>query len=183
MASDFDADMAEVAGSRSWREELASLVGDTGIRYPGDVAAEMAAEGFNGGEEAAAAAETESLKDQVKGFLKASAEMLGELGRGCRDVAVQSLGKEDSFVVRKLGGPWKLVSGRLSFLNEYLPEDRDPVHAWPVVISVFLIAFAGARFVNWDWFCVSLVNCLIGLVLGTLDFILIDHMVAQFHSG
>lgn len=178
MASDYDADISEVAGSRSWTEELASLVEDTGIRYPGDVAAE----GFDGGEEEAAAA-AESLKDQVKGFLKASAEMLGELGRGCRDVAVQSLGKEDSFVVRKLGGPWKLVSGRLSFLNEYLPEDRDPVHAWPVVISVFLIAFAGARFVNWDWFCVSLVNCLIGLVVGTLDFILIGHMVAQFHSG
>lgn len=171
MASDFDADMSDAAGSRSWREELASLVEDTGIRYPGDVAAEMAAEGFDGGEEAAAAAE--SLKDQVKGFLKASAEMLGELGRGCRDVAVQSLGNEDSFVLRKLGGPWKLVSGRLSFLNEYLPEDRDPVHAWPVVISVFLIAFAG----------VSLVNCLVGLVVGTSDFILIDHMVAQFHSG
>lgn len=180
MASDFDADTSEIAGSRSWTEELASLVEDTGIRYPVDVAAGIAAEGFDGGEEAAAA---ESLKDQVKGFLKASAEMLGELGRGCRDVAVQSLGKEDSFVVRKLGGPWKLVSGRLSFLNEYLPEDRDPVHAWPVVISVFLIAFAGARFVNWDWFCVSLVSCLIGLVVGTLDFILIDHMIAQFHSG
>ncbi|XXG81139.1 hypothetical protein AAC387_Pa09g1841 [Persea americana] len=138
MASDYDADISEVAGSRSWTEELASLVEDTGIRYPGDVAVE----GFDGGEEAAAAAAAESLKDQVKGFLKASVEMLGELGRGCRDVAVQSLGKEDSFVVRKLGGPWKLVSGRLSFLNEYLPEDRDPVHAWPVVISVFLIAFA-----------------------------------------
>lgn len=145
-----ESEKSEVAGSRSWRDELASLVKDTGIRYRGEdrsgAAVERPAEGFDGGDEAA-----ESLKDQVKGFLKASAEMLGELGRGCRDIAVQSLGKEDSFVVRKLGGPWKEVSGRLSFLNEYLPEDRDPVHAWLIVISVFLIAFAGA-ICNWDRF-------------------------------
>ncbi|XP_068636419.1 uncharacterized protein [Aristolochia californica] len=84
--------------------------------------------------------ESESLKDQMKGFLKASAELVQDLGRGCRDIIQQNIMKEDSIIVKKLAGPWTLVSNRLRFLNEYLPEDRDPVHAWPVVISVVLLA-------------------------------------------
>ncbi|KAG9453365.1 hypothetical protein H6P81_006269 [Aristolochia fimbriata] len=137
--------MAEVDGSRSWREELASLV-DTSVTYTGDVL-EMETRNmdtFSPATEAFDTVETveesESLKDQMKGFLKASAELIQELGRGCRDIIEQNIIKEDSIVVKKLAGPWDVVSSRLRFLNEYLPEDRDPVHAWPVVISVFLLA-------------------------------------------
>ncbi|KAL5985766.1 hypothetical protein ACLOJK_027753 [Asimina triloba] len=135
--------MSDASGSRTWREELASLVEDTGIRYGADglgvpIASEREMEGSRVGggggdvEEDAPGASTESFKNQVKEFLKGSAELLQELGRGCRDIIQQSLGTEDSYVARKLGGPWAKVSSRLSFMNEYLPEDRDPVHAWPL---------------------------------------------------
>lgn len=130
-------------GSGSWTEELASLV-DAGIRYPGDPVDSSGSlfetkSGFVSDE----ASETESLKDQLKGFAKAWGEMLLELGRGCKDIVQQNLLTEDSYVVRKFGGSAAKVSSRLSFLNEYLPEDRDPVHAWPVIISVFIFALAG----------------------------------------
>ncbi|XP_068636411.1 uncharacterized protein [Aristolochia californica] len=137
--------MAEVDGTRSWREELASLV-DTRVVYTADgVEMEtrnldsfsLVSEVFDTVE---GVEESESLKDQMKGFLKASAELVQDLGRGCRDIIQQNIMKEDSIIVKKLAGPWTLVSNRLRFLNEYLPEDRDPVHAWPVVISVVLLA-------------------------------------------
>ncbi|XP_077239548.1 uncharacterized protein LOC143880430 [Tasmannia lanceolata] len=141
--------MSEVKGSRSWREELASIVEDTGIRYTEDGIgvvegveenkSDVFNEGFGGVDIVEA---DESFKDQMKGFLKASGEMLLELGRGCRDIVMQSLGNEDSFIVRKLGPPCKVLSSRLSFLNEYLPEDRDPVYAWPIVLFVFFLALA-----------------------------------------
>lgn len=130
-------------GSKSWREELASLLDDTGIRHaeagrgittPG--AMELSSTDFVGGE-------SESLKDQIKEFLKASGELLVDLSRGCRDIVQQSLEKEDSFVVRKFGGPYAKVCGKLRFLNDFLPEDRDPAHAWPTVFFVFILALAG----------------------------------------
>nr|DAD26090.1 TPA_asm: hypothetical protein HUJ06_027558 [Nelumbo nucifera] len=141
--------MPEVTASKSWREELASLVEDTGIRYAGDgigttpAALETRRADFIGVEGLEGdGAEIESLKDQVKGFLKSVAEMLQELARGCRDIVQQNLGNEDSYIVKKLGGPWAKVSSRLSFMNEFLPEDRDPAHAWPVVFFVFILALA-----------------------------------------
>ncbi|OVA09910.1 hypothetical protein BVC80_1751g66 [Macleaya cordata] len=139
--------MSEVTVTKSWRDELASLVEDTGIQYTGDGigipsadAVETKTRDFVGIE--GDVVETESFKDQVKGFLKASGEMLTELAKGCRDIVQQSLGNEDSYVVKKFGGHWEKVSGKLSFMNEFLPEDRDPVHAWPVIFFVFTIALA-----------------------------------------
>ena len=136
--------MSEVTGSKSWREEFMNLMEDTGIRYTGD------AVGISTVFEAKRAelvfeesAESESLKDQVKGFAKAWGEMVVELGKGCKDIVQQNFLTEDSYVVQKLRGPVQKVSGRLSFLNGYLPEDRDPFHAWSVIIFVFLFAFAG----------------------------------------
>ncbi|XP_043696153.1 uncharacterized protein LOC122646630 [Telopea speciosissima] len=136
--------MSEVTVNRSWRDELASLVEDTGIRYPDDgIGVAPTATSFSGDEGLEGdTAEAESFKDQFKGFLTASAEMLLELARGCRDVVLQNLGNEDSYVVRKFGGPLAKVSRRLSFLNEYLPEDRDPVHAWSIIFFVFILALS-----------------------------------------
>ena len=117
--------------------------------------------------------EAESFKDQVKEFLKASAEMGVELVKGCRDIVKQSLGNENSYVVRKFGGHWNRLSRRLSFLNEFLPEDRDPTHAWSVVLFVSVLAFTGTsetvpllnfencwmRFCNLHWFGCKNENC------------------------
>ncbi|KAK3038402.1 hypothetical protein RJ639_030568 [Escallonia herrerae] len=142
--------MTEVTGTKTWREELASLVEDTGIRYTGDAshaigslsppAFEVKRSEFIVGE--AGEHEPESFKDQVKGFAKAWGEIVVELGRGCRDVVQQSLLTDDSYVVKKIRGLCTNVSCKLRFLNEYLPEDRDPLHAWPVIISVFILALA-----------------------------------------
>ncbi|BAT01026.1 Os07g0289600, partial [Oryza sativa Japonica Group] len=44
------------------------------------------------------------------------------------DLAAQSFtGAEDSELARRLRGPAVAVRERLSFMNEYLAEDRDPV--------------------------------------------------------
>lgn len=134
--------MSEVNGSRSWQEGLASLVDDTGYRYNTGSFETRRSEFTVAGD--SPEGETESLRDQVQGFLKAWGEIVVELGRGCRDIVQQSLVTEDSFIVKKLGGPCSKVGKRLSFLNDYfLPEDRDPVHSWTVILLVFLIAFAG----------------------------------------
>ncbi|KAK3021350.1 hypothetical protein RJ639_045983 [Escallonia herrerae] len=137
--------MTEVTRTKTWREELASLVEDTGIRYTGDAigslsppAFEVKRSEFIVGE--AGEQEPESFKDQVKGFAKAWGEIVVELGRGCRDVVQQSLLTDDSYVVKKIRGPCTNVSCKLRLLNEYLPEDRDPLHAWPVIIFVFILA-------------------------------------------
>ena len=79
----------------------------------------------------------------MKGFVKPCREIVVELGKGYKDIVQQNFLTEDSCVVQKLRGPVQKVSGRLSFLNGYLPEDRDPFHAWSVIIFVFLFAFAG----------------------------------------
>nr|XP_010937808.1 uncharacterized protein LOC105057064 isoform X1 [Elaeis guineensis] len=147
-------DRGDGGGTMTWQEELASLVEDSGIQYSdgvevtaalaegvaGDLRGRVVGERYSGYEDMASPVE-ESLRDQVKGFLVATGEMLQELGRGCRDMVQQSrVGAEDMYVVKKLRGPLAVVSSRLGFLNECLPEDRDPMLAWPVVICVFLLA-------------------------------------------
>lgn len=142
----FLSEMAEVRGSATWRDELASLVEDSAIRYTGEPIGDLTASfgtrrtGFVSGEESAG---SESLKDQVKGFAMAWGEILMELGRGCRDIAQQSLLTEDSYIVRKLRRPCAEVSGRLKYMNEFLPEDRDPAQAWSVIFFVCILALAG----------------------------------------
>ncbi|KAI3473252.1 hypothetical protein Pfo_030544 [Paulownia fortunei] len=128
------------AESKSWRDELASLVEDTGIRFNGDSINVLAPE--LSGKPPSAEEEKESLKDQIKGFAKAWGELVVELGRGCRDVVQQTILTEDSYIVKKTKGPLAEVSEKLRFLNEFLPEDRDPVHVWPVIFFVFIVALA-----------------------------------------
>ncbi|XP_021899432.1 uncharacterized protein LOC110815792 isoform X4 [Carica papaya] len=141
--------MKEVRGSRTWRDELASLVEDTGIRFSGESIGisepTLDAKGsdFVSGEVASGELELESFKEQVTGFLKSWGEMLLDLGRGCKDIVQQSIVTEDSFIVQKLSKPVAKISDRLKFLNEFLPEDRDPVHAWPVIFFVVILALAG----------------------------------------
>lgn len=140
--------MSEVRGSNTWRDELASLVEDSEIQYAAEPvgvstsfdtkSAEFAFDESRGHESEG----SESLKDQLKGFAMAWGEILMELGKGCRDIAEQSLLTEDSYIGRKLRKPYAKVSGRLRFLNEFLPEDRDPAHAWSVIFFVFILALA-----------------------------------------
>ncbi|OWM82380.1 uncharacterized protein LOC116208056 isoform X2 [Punica granatum] len=130
--------MTEVrtATASSWHDELASLLDDSvahdplEVRKPGYVSP---------GDDSV---ESESVKEQAKEFVKAWAEMMLDLAKGFKDIAEQSLMTDDSFVVQKLGKPCAKVTGKLSFLNEYLPEDRDPVHAWPVILFVVIVALA-----------------------------------------
>lgn len=75
-------------------------------------------------------------------FAKGVAELSVEFGKGCRDVVKQSILRDDSFVVRNLGGPCKSACMKLRFLNEYLPEDRDLMHSWSVVSFVFAVVIA-----------------------------------------
>lgn len=96
--------------------------------------------------------EAESFGDQVREFVKAVMEMSVKFAKGCRDIVWQSLGKDDSFMGKNLGklkGPCEKVCGKLRFLNEYLPEDKNPLHAWSVICFVFVLAFAG----NTEKFC------------------------------
>ncbi|EPS63503.1 hypothetical protein M569_11281, partial [Genlisea aurea] len=79
---------------------------------------------------------------QLSEFAKGAGEMSLEFGRGLRDVANQSLLREDSPIVRKFKGPVGRIYRRLKFLNEYLPEDRDPLHAWTLIASVWILALA-----------------------------------------
>ncbi|KAL8509903.1 hypothetical protein ACS0TY_016938 [Phlomoides rotata] len=44
--------------------------------------------------------------------------------------------------MRKLRGPCAEILGKLRFLNEYLPEDRDPVHAWTLISCVLVFTLA-----------------------------------------
>jgi len=139
--------MAEVRGRDTWTEELASLIEDSGVHYGGDPNASSAASFEVRRSVYAPQSESvesgESLKEQALGFVMAWCEILLELGRGFRDILRQNLMNEDSYVVRKFGGPCSKVSKRLRFLNDFLPEDRDPVHAWSVVLFVFILALAG----------------------------------------
>lgn len=145
--------MADVGRSGSWKEELASLV-DDGLRYnngdpfiaaPPSSSSSMEDSKYNF--EAHFEGERreqheEDLKDQIKGFAKAWGELLLDLSRGCKDIVQQSLVDEDSYFVQNFGPPLAKISTKLRFLNDYLPEDRDPLHAWPVVFFVFILALA-----------------------------------------
>lgn len=139
--------MDEIRGVPTWQEELASLV-DAGLRYDGapidlTAATESTAKRSSGYLDGSGSEARETLKDQVTGFMKSWGEMLLHLAKGCKDIVEQTVVTEDSYVVRKLAKPAAKVSKKLSFMNEYLPEDRDPVHAWPVIFFVFLLALAG----------------------------------------
>ncbi|KAG2245971.1 hypothetical protein Bca52824_085599 [Brassica carinata] len=131
-------------GVPTWQEELASLM-DGGLQYDdGSPIGQDSRSGFESPVDGSGSGSesTESLKDQVTGFMKSWGEMLMDLAVGCKDVVQQTLVSEDSVVVRKLRKP----AAKLRFLNEYLPEDRDPAHAWPVIFFVFLIALAALSF-------------------------------------
>lgn len=135
--------MSELASNKSWRDELASLVEDAGIRYSGAVAdgISVSTPSFSTQSEPV---EPESFVDQVKGFGKAWGEIIIEFGKGCKDVAAQqTILTSDSYVVKKISGPCAEVLGRLSFLNEFLPEDRHPVHVWTILFSAFILSLAG----------------------------------------
>lgn len=94
----------------------------------------------------------ETVGGLVREFSKAAAEMAVEFGKGCRDIVRQSLGNRDSVLVRSFGKVrdsylGKIVTrlrGKLRFINEYLPEDKEPLHAWSVIVFVSFLAFAGA---------------------------------------
>ncbi|XP_059626743.1 uncharacterized protein LOC132269526 isoform X2 [Cornus florida] len=145
--------MSEANDTRSWREEFPGLVGDTGIRY-------AAASGGGGGigvRTSAAAefgvksgGESETWKYHAVEFAKGLGEMSVEFGRGCRDIVKQNFLTEDSYVVRKFRGPCVKACGKLRFLNEYLPEDRDPIHSWTVIFFVFILAL-GALYANTEY--------------------------------
>ncbi|KAL5565505.1 hypothetical protein UlMin_028669 [Ulmus minor] len=102
------------------------------------------------------AGRSETFKDHLREFFAAVAEMSVEFGKGCRDIVKQSLANEESFLVRKFGRdsyigrrirrPWEKVVGKLRFFNEYLPEDKDPVHSWSVILFVAFLAFAVLSF-------------------------------------
>ncbi|KAL2933895.1 hypothetical protein RDABS01_017014 [Bienertia sinuspersici] len=145
--------MSDIARSGSWREELASLV-DDGIRYNGDPLVGQPPSvddidtkqnihfSFQARFEAEGREHEEDLKDQIKGFAKAWGELLLDLSRGCKDIIQQSLVAEDSYFVQNFGPPLAKISNGLSFLNDYLPEDRDPIHAWPIIFFVFILALS-----------------------------------------
>lgn len=149
--------MSEVRGLNSWRDELASLVDDTGIRYADDpisvskpsfearTAEYVSREAHNDD----GSGQSESLKDQVKGFAIAWGEIILEFGRGCRDIVKQTLLAQDSYIVRKLQKPCARASAKLRCLNEFLPEDRDPAHAWSVIFFVLILALAGMLAFLW----------------------------------
>ncbi|WOH02159.1 hypothetical protein DCAR_0521547 [Daucus carota subsp. sativus] len=75
-------------------------------------------------------------------FAKGLVEMSVEFGKAVRDVIKQNVIKENSLIVRKLGPPVDKICTKLMFLNEYLPEDRHPMHSWSVIFFVFFFTFA-----------------------------------------
>lgn len=87
---------------------------------------------------------TEDWRFHATEFAKGVAELSVEFGKGCRDVVKQSILRDDSFVVRNFSGPCKSVCTKLKFLNQYLPEDRDPMHSWSVISVVFAVVIAGS---------------------------------------
>lgn len=86
--------------------------------------------------------EAEDWKYHAAEFAKGVAEMSVEFGRGVRDVVKQSLLTKDSYFMRNIGEPCVKFCERLRFLNEYLPEDRNPVHSWSVILFVAVVAIA-----------------------------------------
>lgn len=141
--------MTEVVVPKSWREELMTLVEDTGVRYPSeetDISTpDFKTKIFEDVKLEEELGEPENLKDQVKEFAKAWGEILLGFGKGCKDVMQQNFLTDDSYVVRKLRGPVREVYGKFRILNEYLPEDRDPIHSWLVIFFVILLAIAALK--------------------------------------
>lgn len=141
--------MSEVRGSNSWRDELASLVSDSGIRYAAADPIEVPTASFDARASDFGSGEleqSESFRDQIKGFAIAWGEILMDLGRGCKDIVEQNILTEDSYIVRKLRKPCAKASAKLRYLNEFLPEDRDPAHAWPVIFFVSILALTAMNF-------------------------------------
>ncbi|XP_075633160.1 uncharacterized protein LOC142605619 [Castanea sativa] len=96
------------------------------------------------------------LTDQVTEFMKAAAEITVALGKGCRDIVRQSVVREDSYIARKLGKGsylWRNIGEpfcerlghNLRFFNQFLPEDKNPLHSWLVIFFVSLIAFTALK--------------------------------------
>ncbi|XP_078434758.1 alpha/beta-Hydrolases superfamily protein [Wolffia australiana] len=130
-----------------WEEDLASLVTESGISYQYSGYGGAPARVVEGEESKGVEEQAESLKDMMEGFFEASRELIVELGKSCRDILRHSLvGVEDSPIVRSLRTGCVSVAARLEFLNEYLPEDREPAHAWPVIVLVFLLAIVASFF-------------------------------------
>lgn len=127
--------MSEVNESSPWKREFTGLLDE-------DIA-KTTQYSYNSPAVDAGAAVVGDWKFQVAEFAKGAAEMSMELGKGVRDVVKQSMLKEDSLIVKKLKGPCVRICGKLKFLNEYLPEDRDPVHVWTVIACVWVFALAG----------------------------------------
>lgn len=149
--------MSRVNGSSpSWREDFA---GDAGVGYNSSYYATAGPGGRGMGATAAAGVEPgsssggEYWRFQVVEFAKGFAEMSVEFGKGVRDVVMQTVATEDSVIVKKLRGPCGKICRKLRFLNEYLPEDRDPVHSWSVIFFVAIIAFAGTLFNSLECSC------------------------------
>ena len=148
-------------------DDRARLVADTGFRYQylDDNGIVRVAEEYGGDEvfynangelqepgerlkvisgQVEAPPAAESLKDMMECFFKASGELAMELGISCREIGRRRFGGlEDSPLLKNLRRGCVYAAARLDFLNEYLPEDRDPKHAWPVIIFVFLLAIIG----------------------------------------
>lgn len=91
---------------------------------------------YGGGDE-------ENWKFHAVEFGKGLVEMSVEFGKAVRDVIKQNVIKENSLIVRKLGPPINKIGSNFMFLNEYLPEDRHPMHSWSVIFFVLFFAFAG----------------------------------------
>ncbi|KAJ0034789.1 hypothetical protein Pint_25802 [Pistacia integerrima] len=62
---------------------------------------------------------------------------------------------DDSFILfyiylgrgfKRIKGPCAKFCAQLRFFNEYLPEDKDPLHAWSVICFVSVLALAGILF-------------------------------------
>ncbi|KAL5716850.1 hypothetical protein ACHQM5_009965 [Ranunculus cassubicifolius] len=133
--------MEDDGSTMSWQDELASIVETTGIQQYPPPNLDNDNLGFKRFEEDTIDdEEEESFKDQIKGFLKACAEISHELAKGCKDVLHQTLiSHQDSYLITKLKAP----CAKLTFFNDFfLPEDRHPLHAWPVVFLVFIIAIS-----------------------------------------
>ncbi|KAM7529176.1 hypothetical protein LguiB_032586 [Lonicera macranthoides] len=148
--------MSEVTLLKTWHEELASLAEDTETGFAGDtigiapLAFEVKSSEFVVNQSInVESAELDSFKDQVMGFANAWGEIIVEFSKGCKDVVQQSLLTEDSYVVQKMRGPSEKISSSLTLLNEYLPNDRDPVHAILDVRVPMLVEF-GVRLVTYD---------------------------------
>ncbi|KAK6138057.1 hypothetical protein DH2020_028195 [Rehmannia glutinosa] len=129
--------MSEVNESAAWRGEFTGLLDEDVGKANGYSYSSPAVDGG-----ASAAAEVGDWRFQVAEFAKGAAEMSVEFGKGVRDVMKQSILRDDSVVMRKFKGPCLKILGKLSFLNEYLPEDRDPVRAWTVIACVWVFLLA-----------------------------------------